>query len=93
MDRGIAARKSAIASRSYAFDANGKAIAPDRSPRAWLQGQQAWGRPADVLAPDGSLLVATTRRAPSTHWLSRRDLSGKAKRPRGRLTGQQLRPL
>lgn len=25
----------------------------------WLQGQQAWGRPADVLvAPDGSLLVS-----------------------------------
>ena len=24
----------------------------------WLQGEQAWGRPADVLvAPDGSLLV------------------------------------
>ena len=25
----------------------------------WLQGESAWGRPADVLvAPDGSLLVA-----------------------------------
>ncbi len=30
-----------------------------RSRKGWLQGQQAWGRPADVLvAPDGSLLVS-----------------------------------
>ena len=41
------------------LDANGKAIAYEPFAEGWLQGQQAWGRPADVLvAPDGSLLVS-----------------------------------
>jgi len=38
---------------------NGKAVAYEPFATGWLQGEQAWGRPADVLvAPDGSLLVA-----------------------------------
>ena len=38
---------------------NGKAVAYESFATGWLQGQQAWGRPADVqVAPDGSLLVA-----------------------------------
>jgi glucose/arabinose dehydrogenase len=41
------------------LDASGKAIAYEPFAEGWLQGQQAWGRPADVLvAPDGSLLVS-----------------------------------
>lgn len=37
----------------------GKAIAYQPFATGWLQGQQAWGRPADVLVmPDGSLLVS-----------------------------------
>jgi glucose/arabinose dehydrogenase len=40
-------------------DATGKAISYEPFAEGWLQGQQAWGRPADVtVAPDGSLLVA-----------------------------------
>jgi len=40
-------------------DASGKAIAYEPFAEGWLQGQQAWGRPADVLvAPDGTLLVS-----------------------------------
>jgi glucose/arabinose dehydrogenase len=38
---------------------NGKAVTYEPFATGWLQGEQAWGRPADVLvAPDGSLLVA-----------------------------------
>jgi glucose/arabinose dehydrogenase len=38
---------------------NGKAVAYEPFATGWLQGEQAWGRPADVLvAPDGSLLVS-----------------------------------
>jgi glucose/arabinose dehydrogenase len=38
---------------------NGKAVAYEPFATGWLQGGEAWGRPADVLvAPDGSLLVA-----------------------------------
>ena len=38
---------------------NGKAVAYEPFATGWLQGEEAWGRPADVLvAPDGSLLVA-----------------------------------
>ncbi|MFO1412530.1 MAG: sorbosone dehydrogenase family protein [Burkholderiales bacterium] len=41
------------------LDASGKALSYQPFAEGWLQGQQAWGRPADVLvAPDGSLLVA-----------------------------------
>jgi glucose/arabinose dehydrogenase len=41
------------------LDENGKAIAYEPFAEGWLQGQRAWGRPADVLvAPDGSLLVS-----------------------------------
>jgi len=38
---------------------NGNAVAYEPFATGWLQGEQAWGRPADVLvAPDGALLVA-----------------------------------
>lgn len=41
------------------LDASGNAVAYEPFAEGWLQGQQAWGRPADVaVAPDGSLLVA-----------------------------------
>jgi glucose/arabinose dehydrogenase len=41
------------------LDANGKAISYEPFAEGWLDGQIAWGRPADVLvAPDGSLLVS-----------------------------------
>jgi glucose/arabinose dehydrogenase len=37
----------------------GKAVAYETFASGWLQGDEAWGRPADVLVlPDGSLLVA-----------------------------------
>ncbi len=37
----------------------GKAVAYETFASGWLQGETAWGRPADVLVlPDGSLLVA-----------------------------------
>ena len=38
---------------------NGRAVAYEPFATGWLQGQSAWGRPADVLVmPDGSLLVS-----------------------------------
>lgn len=38
---------------------DGKAVAYENFASGWLQGETAWGRPADVLVlPDGSLLVA-----------------------------------
>jgi glucose/arabinose dehydrogenase len=38
---------------------NGRAVAYEPFATGWLQGQTAWGRPADVLVmPDGSLLVS-----------------------------------
>jgi glucose/arabinose dehydrogenase len=41
------------------LDATGKALSYEPFAEGWLQGQSAWGRPADVaVAPDGSLLVA-----------------------------------
>ncbi|HEY5862897.1 MAG TPA: PQQ-dependent sugar dehydrogenase [Casimicrobiaceae bacterium] len=41
------------------LDAAGRPIAYETFAEGWLQGESAWGRPADVLvAPDGSLLVA-----------------------------------
>ncbi len=40
-------------------DDNGRAISYKPFAEGWLQGESAWGRPADVLvAPDGSLLVS-----------------------------------
>ena len=41
------------------LDASGKSVGYEPFAEGWLQGQQAWGRPADVqVAPDGSLLVS-----------------------------------
>jgi len=41
------------------LDSSGKAIGYLPFAEGWLQGQSAWGRPADVVvAPDGSLLVS-----------------------------------
>ena len=41
------------------LDAVGRALSYEAFAEGWLDGQQAWGRPADVLvAPDGSLLVS-----------------------------------
>jgi glucose/arabinose dehydrogenase len=41
---------------------NGRAVSYDAFAEGWLQGSQAWGRPADVLVmPDGSLLVSDDR--------------------------------
>jgi glucose/arabinose dehydrogenase len=41
------------------LDASGKAVSYEPFAQGWLQGQQAWGRPADVIvAADGSLLVS-----------------------------------
>jgi glucose/arabinose dehydrogenase len=38
---------------------NGRAVSYEPFATGWLQGESAWGRPADVLvAPDGSLLVS-----------------------------------
>ena len=40
-------------------DASGAAVGYEPFAQGWLQGESAWGRPADVLvAPDGSLLVS-----------------------------------
>ena len=40
-------------------DAQGRAGRPETFVDGWLQGESAWGRPADVLVlPDGSLLVS-----------------------------------
>ena len=37
----------------------GRAVAYEPFATGWLQGESAWGRPADVLVlPDGSLLVS-----------------------------------
>jgi glucose/arabinose dehydrogenase len=41
------------------LDASGKAVSYEPFAEGWLQGQSAWGRPADVVvAADGSLLVS-----------------------------------
>jgi len=41
------------------IDASGNAVGYEPFAQGWLQGESAWGRPADVLvAPDGSLLVS-----------------------------------
>jgi glucose/arabinose dehydrogenase len=44
------------------LDASGNAVGYEPFAQGWLQGEEAWGRPADVLvAPDGSLLVSDDR--------------------------------
>ena len=41
------------------LDANGKALAYEPFAAGWLDGERAWGRPADVsVGPDGSLYVS-----------------------------------
>ena len=41
------------------LDAAGNPVAYEPFAEGWLQGESAWGRPADVqVAPDGSLLIA-----------------------------------
>src|SRR6185503_14662239 len=41
------------------LDSSGKVLSYQPFAEGWLQGESAWGRPADVLvAPDGSLLVS-----------------------------------
>ena len=41
------------------LDASGKPVSYEPFAEGWLQGETAWGRPADVqVAPDGSLLIA-----------------------------------
>jgi glucose/arabinose dehydrogenase len=41
------------------FDDMGQAVSYEPFAEGWLQGQKAWGRPADVLVmPDGALLVS-----------------------------------
>ena len=41
------------------LDANGKPVSYEPFAEGWLEGQRAFGRPADVaVAPDGSLLIA-----------------------------------
>lgn len=41
------------------LDASGKAVGYEPFAEGWLQGQRAWGRPADVaVAPDGTLLIS-----------------------------------
>jgi glucose/arabinose dehydrogenase len=40
------------------FDESGKAVSSEVFASGWLQGQEAWGRPNDILQmPDGALLV------------------------------------
>lgn len=44
------------------FDKHGRVAGSEVFARGWLQGQDYWGRPSDVLQlPDGSLLVADDR--------------------------------
>jgi glucose/arabinose dehydrogenase len=41
------------------LDEQGRAVGYEPFAEGWLQGESAWGRPADVVvAPDGSLLVS-----------------------------------
>ena len=41
------------------LDEQRRAVGYEAFAEGWLQGERAWGRPADVLvAPDGSLLVS-----------------------------------
>ena len=56
------------------LDANGKALAYEPFAQGWLDGERAWGRPADVsVGPDGSLLRLRRRLGDDLpHPLSRR---------------------
>ena len=41
------------------LDGSGKVVGYEPFAHGWLQGEKAWGRPADVLVmPDGALLVS-----------------------------------
>lgn len=52
-------RKSGYRVVRVVLDGAGKAVKQEVFAQGWLRGQDAWGRPADVLvAPDGSLLVS-----------------------------------
>jgi glucose/arabinose dehydrogenase len=52
-------KKSGYRVTRVGLDAVGQAVAYEPFLEGWLEGQAAWGRPADVLAlPDGSLLVS-----------------------------------
>ena len=52
-------KKSGYLVARVAIDAQGRAGKPETFAEGWLQGETAWGRPADVLPlPDGSLLVS-----------------------------------
>jgi len=67
---------------------DGEALSYETFAEGWLQGEKAWGRPADVqVLPDGSLLVSDDRagaiyrityRAPSQDGASSKDTGGKA---------------
>jgi len=52
-------RKSGYRVSVVRLDERGRAVAYAAFVEGWLQGQAAWGRPADVLVmPDGSLLIS-----------------------------------
>jgi glucose/arabinose dehydrogenase len=52
-------KKSGYRVARVAVDAQGRAGKPEVFVEGWLQGESAWGRPADVMVmPDGSLLVS-----------------------------------
>jgi glucose/arabinose dehydrogenase len=52
-------RKIGYRVTTVTLDATGKAASYEPFAEGWLQGENAWGRPSDVVvAPDGSLLVA-----------------------------------
>jgi glucose/arabinose dehydrogenase len=51
--------RSAAAAR---FSSGGRAVSYEPFASGWLQGDDAWGRPVDVIvAPDGALLVSDER--------------------------------
>ncbi len=52
-------KKSGYRVARVSVDAQGRAGKPEPFVEGWLQGESAWGRPADVLVmPDGALLVS-----------------------------------
>ena len=52
-------KKSGYQVARVTVDAQGRAGKPEPFVEGWLQGETAWGRPADVMVmPDGSLLVS-----------------------------------
>ena len=59
MGRGTEQKKIGYRVSLVRLDKTGQAISYEPFAEGWLQGQRAWGRPADVLvAEDGSLLVS-----------------------------------